>query len=151
MKVPTQQQLLIFKSGVAPVMSPVLDGLIVVLMVNILIIVTPPSAPECWGWIVAGVSSNFSPDCLPRMSLVPHKLGHKAPPSFVRNIGHLQHSPLSADEFSIFPSQRQATSGIVLPSFKACSAVRATFNGDLGFLNIAVLSSGHCGQELNDP
>ena len=42
MKVPTKHQLLIFKSGVAPVMSPVLDGLIVVLMVNILIIV-------CWG------------------------------------------------------------------------------------------------------
>ena len=41
MKVPTKHQLLIFKSGVAPVMSPVLDGLIVVLMVNILIIVTP--------------------------------------------------------------------------------------------------------------
>ena len=35
MKVPTKHQLLIFKSGVAPVMSPVLDGLIVVLMVNI--------------------------------------------------------------------------------------------------------------------
>ena len=102
MKVPTKHQLLIFKSGVAPVMSPVLDNC---------------DTPECRGWIVAGVSSNFSPDCLPRMSLVPHKLGHKAPPSFVRNIGHLQHSPLSADEFSIFPSQRQTTSGIVLPSF----------------------------------
>ena len=111
MKVPTKHQLLIFKSGVALVMSPVLDGLIVVLMVNILIIVNCDK-PGCWGWIVAGVSSNFSPDCLPRMSLVPHKLGHKAPPSFVRNIGHLQHSPLSADEFSIFPSQC-----IVLSSF----------------------------------
>ena len=41
MKVPTKHQLLIFKSGVAPVMNCVLDGLIVVLMVNILIIVTP--------------------------------------------------------------------------------------------------------------
>ena len=48
--------------------------------------------------------------------------------------------------FQYFRPSARPPAALCCPPFKA---VRAIFLGDLGFLNIAVHSSGHCGQELN--